>query len=140
MIPFWVLFLGIGTTGIMVAFADFKYRIVNEALWTPAVLAIIVFYLEAPFVVQLYVFPFIMGSVFIGTVVFIVFHKQGFGGADLIAIIVSSFFPLLLLAAVLPSMVLAYLGIKLRKWGGHGVPLAGLIGALSVFGLILYLL
>lgn len=91
-------------------------------------------------VVWVYALPFMGASMVVSGIVFLRFRAKGFGGADSIAIVAASFFPFLLVGAVLPSMVISYIGIKLRLWGGAGVPVAGLIGLLSVVVLLAYVL
>jgi hypothetical protein len=122
----------------LVAIADFGTRKVPDLLWAPAIFAGIYFYATSAFVVQVYALPFIGASIVVSGVIFATFRSKGFGGADSIAIVAASFFPFLLVAAVLPSMVISYIGIKLHLWGGAGVPVAGLIGLLSVAVLLAY--
>ena len=133
-----VLFAGLMLTGFLVFLSDFRSRDVHPLLWAPALLSSLYFYWTAALVVQVYVLPFVMASIVTAGLVLLAFRKKGFGGADSIAIVSAAAFPFLLVAAVVPAMVVSYLGMKMHLWGGAGVPVAGLIGLFMVAVLGLY--
>lgn len=134
------LFLGLFATGAMVAYSDFKKRLVNDALWVPALAGAFIFYWSASDVVIVYVFRFVLLTFLVSSIVYLAFRKKGFGGADSVSIIIASLFPFLLLSAVLPSMIVSYIGIKLNLWGGAGTPLAGWIGFFSAVTIAAYVI
>ena len=121
-----ILFAGLGVSGSLAAYQDFKHSAIRDVTWIPALLGVLG-YLYAIGSLQFAVIEFVWMAIVLGIATWL--HiKKIFAGGDVVAL---SLFSFAAIGFVISTFAALALSFKIKDAEGK-VPFVGLLGAAFV--------